>query len=251
MKIKDGIYIEKEASFAIILEKYHAFQMAYEILKDYGGITNLSKELNPFWGQEIMYFDYKWNSYVILSATGSPCAANAVERAKRTGVKKIVSFGTCGSLSESINPGTFIISLAAVRDEGTTIGYLDLKVPSVADLKTSLDLKEALLSLNHTPLIGTTFTTDKRYKEKQDEFEQLFSSANVLNVDMETASLILVSRYHKIPIAAFNLVTDCAVTKTEGEFKGTYKGEEEYTDFIFTNLQVALSAALATLSNDN
>lgn len=251
MIIKDGIHIEKEAEYAIILEKYYTLQLVFEWLSKDANVSNLQKEVNPYWGQDIIYFNYQNTSFVILSSTGAPCAAIAIERLKRTGVQKIICLGTCGSTHESIKPGTYILSLAAVRDEGTTLGYLDIKIPAVANLELTLKLETELNKQNHVPLIGTTFTTDKRFKEDQNELSKLYYHANILNIDMETSSYLLVSRYYNIAIAVLKIVTDCAVTETSSSFKGIFNLELHYEDFIKTYLYIALKCSLITLYNES
>lgn len=250
MHLKDGIYIEKEAEYAIILEKYHTMQIAFDLLENNSLVTNLQKQLNPFWGQDIIYFDYKNVSFLILSSTGAPSAANAVERAKKTGVKKIICIGTCGSTNVSIEPGTFILSIAAVRDEGATLGYLDIRIPAIADLDLTLSLKSQLIRLNQNPLVGTTYTTDKRHKEDQDELCKLFYLANVINIDMETSAYLLISKYYNISTAVVNIVTDCAVTKTDSSFKGVFNSDLDYCAFISKHLSIALKGSLNTFCNE-
>ena len=214
MHLKDGIYIEKEAEYAIILEKYHTMQIAFDLLENNSLVTNLQKQLNPFWGQDIIYFDYKNVSFLILSSTGAPSAANAV------------------------------------RDEGATLGYLDIRIPAIADLDLTLSLKSQLIRLNQNPLVGTTYTTDKRHKEDQDELCKLFYLANVINIDMETSAYLLISKYYNISTAVVNIVTDCAVTKTDSSFKGVFNSDLDYCAFISKHLSIALKGSLNTFCNE-
>lgn len=244
MFIKDGIVIEKEAFYGIILEKNYLMDVIYEELKNNKNVKNLEKVMNYIWGQTIIYCNYKDKSIVILSARGCPLAANAIERMVRTGVKYIVSIGTCGSTDESIKVGSFLLATAAVRDEGTTPGYLNIEVPALADLDLTFRLKTEFEKIGVNPKLGVIYTTDQRFKEKPEILKMLFKRANVINIDMETAAIILISTYHNIPVAAVNIVTDCAVKEIEGDLKGIFDATDDYFNFTTPKITLAVKITL-------
>ncbi|MEL7657674.1 MAG: hypothetical protein AAGU75_17405 [Bacillota bacterium] len=244
MQSQTDITIERNADFGIIVEKSYVIDLIYEHLKTKEGVQDLLKTLNPIWGEHILYFNYQGKNLVILSAKGAPVAVNAVERIRRTGGKYIVFLGTCGSTDESIEDGTFILSKAAVRDEGVTSGYLDLKVPALSNLELTLALKQELENLHINPLLGVTYTTDKRYKENPDELQLLFQKANVLNIDMETSAILLTAAYHGILATTVKIVTDCAVKHTQGELKGIFDRSKDFTSFVNPKILLLLDAVL-------
>lgn len=248
-KISEEITIERRADYGIILEKSYTLEIAYEFLKTNQSVKNLVKTLNPIWGEEILYFDYMGKSIVAISAKGSPIAVNAVERIRRTGGKSIVLIGTCGSTSETIPDGTFVIAKSAVRDEGVSQGYLDLKVPAMANDELTSMLIKNLSLLNIQPIVGVAYTTDKRYKENPDELSSLHKRAGVIYVDMETSAVLLVSTYHEIKVAAIKIVTDCAVKHTTGELKGIFDRSKDFASFVNPKLLIALEATLNTYVN--
>ncbi|MEG4876875.1 phosphorylase family protein [Microcoleus sp. CZ3-B4] len=247
MPLVDGVHIDRFSEFGLIIEKDYTLNFVFQLLQEDENCSNLIKILNPFWGKEIIHFDYNSVPCVILSAQSSPCAAIAVERLKRTGVKRIVGIGTTGSTDESIKPGQFILATAAVRDEGTSKGYLDLLVPATAHLETILELKSEFENFDVIPLLGTVYTTDQRYKEKPDILRFLYCHANVLSIDMETASILITSMYHGISAGVIKIVTDCAVKETSSDFQGIFEVNENYSDWMESRLKIALQVSLKTI----
>lgn len=246
--ISNEITIERDADFGIILEKNYTLQIAYEYLLHDPDTNNLMKVLNPIWGEEILYFDFKGKHVVAVSAKGAPIAVNAVERIRRTGGKVIVLIGTCGSTNESIIDGTIVLANAAVRDEGVSKGYLDLRIPACSDMELNNIIVEKLKQLDTISVTGVAFTTDKRYKEDSNELEKLNKQANVIYVDMETSAVLLVSAYHGIRATAVKVVTDCAVKKTSGELKGVFDRRKNFISFTNPKLLQILKATLNAYS---
>jgi purine-nucleoside phosphorylase len=250
MPYVEGITVDRFAHFGVILEKNYTLQIAYSLLQGDPSCQNLEKILNPGWGQEIIYFDYNQVSSVVISAQGSPLAANAVERLKRTGVKKIVSIGTAGSTNQEIIPGTYALPIAGVRDEGTSSGYLDIRVPALANLELVRTLDESLTNLGVRTLLGVIFTSDKRYKEDPDLLKSLHDHAQVIAIDMETTSVFITAMYHGIAAAAIKIITDCAIHEGEGTLQGVFRQKDvDYGTWIQPLFETALRGALQTVSD--
>jgi len=243
----EEIFIERNAEYAILLEKNYLLDVVYEYLSKNEHITNLSGFINPVWGEKIIYFTYCEKDFVVLSVKGSPVAVNAVERVKRTGGKYLALIGTCGSTNVEIKDGTFILSIAAVRDENVSSGYLNMNVPAIADLKLTNCIKNELEKNDIFPITGVTFTTDKRYKEDCNTLKFLNEHANVVNVEMETSAVLLVSAYHNIKASVIKIVTDCAVIETKGDLKGIYKQKQRFTDFVNPKILSAFDATIEAM----
>ncbi|RLF01217.1 MAG: hypothetical protein DRJ59_06570, partial [Thermoprotei archaeon] len=77
-----------------------------------------------------------------VASTGISCpsAALAVEELANCGAEVFIRVGTTGAIQEDIELGDVIIAEAAVRDDGTTREYINVKYPVVA----SFDVVEAL-----------------------------------------------------------------------------------------------------------
>ncbi len=245
---KEGVLVERTADFGIILEKSYTLSLVYDYLRSAKDVSDLSINLNPIWGENILYFSFKKKPIVVLSAKGAPVGANAVERIRRTGGKHIIFIGTSGSTDETIQDGAYVLSTAAVRDEGVTSGYLDMRVPALSDRHLTTLLQEELGKLGESTLLGVTFTTDKRYKERPDELRKLYRTANVLNIDMETSAVILIATYYGIPVAVVKVITDCAVKPVEGELQGVFDREKDFSSFVNPRILSAFAAALNVTS---
>lgn len=81
------------------------------------------------------------------------------------GMKKLVLFGTCGVLDETIKETSIIVPHLAIRDEGTSYHYL----PASDEIEVNVGLHDFLTSfltnkgISHT--VGKVWTTDGIYRE--------------------------------------------------------------------------------------
>ena len=249
--IHEEIIIERSAEYGIIMEKSYTLEVAYQHLCSKANVTNLVKSLNPIWGEHILYFDYKKKPFVIVSAKGASVAVNAVERIKRTGGKVITLIGTCGSTDLSIEDGTMVLARVGVRDEGVTSGYLDMRCPALGDDALIQAVLAELLKRDIHPRIGVAFTTDKRYRENPEVLKSLHEHVGVDYVDMETAAMLLVATYYRIPATALKIVTDCAVKDTPGQLKGIFDRSRDFISFVHPKLLLALDAVMDAYVSDN
>ena len=77
-----------------------------------------------------------WNGVPVLvmsTGMGGPSMAIAVEELQKIGVEAAVRIGSCGALQPEVRVGDLVMVEAAVRDEGTSLGYAPLSYPAVAD----------------------------------------------------------------------------------------------------------------------
>lgn len=248
-ELSKEIIIERYAEYAIILEKSYTIDLVYEWLENIEGINNLYCCLNPIWGEKIVYCTYFEKEIVILSAKGSSIAVNAVERVKRNGAKYVFFLGTCGSTSESIEDGTYIIVDSAVRNDSVSKEYLDVGVPAIADRVLVQKIFDILKKDEKEFVVGGMYTTDARYKENPETLKLLNDRANILAADMETSAVLLVAKYHKIAAAAIKIITDCAVKETEGELKGIFDRNKNFVDFVHPKLNYLFITILDIIKN--
>lgn len=232
----------RHIDFGIILEKNNSLDLAFSFLNGNPDVSNLIRSNHVKWGEDIIFFVFQGFSFAVLSSKGASITACAVEKVHKYGARSVVFIGTCGSTNESILEGTYLLPYAAVRDEGTTSGYLDIKCPAVAHPGLISHLRAQFE--NHASDSGITYTTDKRYRENPEELRELFIHANVQSVDMETAAFFIVSTYHGLAASAIRIVTDCAVKETDGDLKGVYSRDEPFEDFVHPKLIFALKASL-------
>lgn len=64
---------------------------------------------------------------VCSTGMGGPSVAICLEELARMGIKKLIRFGTTGTIQEKVNLGDIIIDKAAVRLDGTSQHYAPLE----------------------------------------------------------------------------------------------------------------------------
>jgi len=171
----------------------------------------------------------------ISSGIGPAAMSIVVNEAANIGVHTFIRVGSCGALQKNINCGDLIISSAAVRLDGTSNCYVTPEYPAVADYEVLMALIEAAESLGVKYHVGITATVSDFYagqarvsdnnfsSSKCESLIQALQKANVLNFEMETATLFALCSLFGLRAGAV-----CAVyaNRVTGKFK-PYAGEED------------------------
>lgn len=241
-----NIDLDLDIDFGIILEKNYTIYLVYDHICHKSEYSDVILSFHPKWGEDFLYFKYHGYQFLAISAKGASVAVNAVERIRRAGGRALIFIGTCGSTDEGISDGTFIIPYSAVRDEGASYGYFDKKVPAIANIDFSIQLKQEIGILSDNVLMGVAYTTDKRYKEDPELLRMLRKSMNLHCIDMETSAVLLVANSYTIKAATIRVVTDCAVKETDGILKGIFDVEKhhDFLSFVNPKLIQAFTAAV-------
>jgi len=140
---------------------------------------------------------------------GCPSTAICVEELIKVGADTFIRVGTAGALQQGIEVGDITITLASVREEGTTRQYVPLSYPAVADLDVTVALREAAEKLGVRYHVGISHCKDAFYTEGSDaETLPLFPytkqmwdtwyKSNVISTSMESAALFVVSSIRKV-----------------------------------------------------
>lgn len=177
---------------------------------------------------------------VVSTGIGSPSIAIAVEELYMLGIRVFIRIGTCGAIQKDIVPGSIILSTAAVRDEGTSSQYIDVKYPAVPDMDLSEVISKHLKNYQRCFLKGITHSKDSFYSEKIElqlsedagNHWRVLRAAGVLATDMETSSLYVISSLRKAKAAS--------VVVAVGEDKNDLRIKEAF-DYIFTILGSIIS----------
>ena len=106
---------------------------------------------------------------VTSTGIGCPSTAIAVEELVQLGADTFIRVGTSGGMQPAQRPGDLAIVTAAIRDEGTTLHYMPVEFPAVADVGVVMALKEAATKLNHRYLLGITQSKDSFYGQHSPE----------------------------------------------------------------------------------
>jgi uridine phosphorylase len=135
---------------------------ATKIAKEYLQVSKLLSAYREF----LVYSGTYKNISIGVCSTGigSPSTAMAVEELINLGAKVLIRVGTCGgALKKEISPGSIIIPLAAIREEGTTKEYLPPEFPAIADRYVVQALERAAKLNKYRYFIGINRTHDGYY----------------------------------------------------------------------------------------
>jgi uridine phosphorylase len=135
---------------------------------------------------------------VTSTGIGCPSTAIAVEELARCGAKIFIRVGTAGAVSPKVKTGDLVIANAAVREEGTSINYVPMCYPAVADLEVTNALVEAAKRLKVRYRVGLTVSKDAFYSEEPGrvplareaaERWKLWRRSGVLATEMECSTI--------------------------------------------------------------
>ena len=166
------------------------------------------------------------------SGIGPAAMAILVNEAANVGVETFVRVGSTGAIQKDIECGDLVVSVGAVRLDGTSEHYIRAEYPAVANYEVLLALIEAAESLGVRYHVGITATSSDFYAgQARPSFKQsetanlvkMFQKANVLNFDMECATLFVLSSLFGLRAGSI-----CAVyaSRITNEFKPS-AGEED------------------------
>ncbi|MCL2265466.1 MAG: uridine phosphorylase [Treponema sp.] len=141
---------------------------------------------------------------VISTGMGGPSTAIAAEELFVTGVRNFIRVGTCGGIALPVTGGDIVIATGAVRQEGTTLEYVPVEFPAVANLEITNALVQGAKNLGLKWHAGIVQCKDSFYgqhspdrmpsgyelKEKWNAWKK----AGCLASEMESAALFIVSQ---------------------------------------------------------
>ena len=104
---------------------------------------------------------------VTSTGIGGPSTAIAVEELIAIGADTFIRVGTSGGMQPEQIPGELAITIAAIRDEGTSMAYMPPEFPAVADITVTQALKQAAIKLNVPYRVGITQSKDSFYGQHE------------------------------------------------------------------------------------
>lgn len=141
---------------------------------------------------------------------GGPSLAIIVEELAKLGAHTFIRVGNSGAIADEVALGDYIISTAAIRDDGTSRSYVDLSYPAAAHYEVVHALVAAAKESGTTFHTGVTVSVDGFYSRNKvvgpggairpmsfGDYEQSWMNGTVadwkraraLNVEMESATL--------------------------------------------------------------
>jgi uridine phosphorylase len=142
-----------------------------------------------------------------LTWIGGPATVSILEDVIAKGGRKILLFGSAGSLDKNITDGHIIIPTFAYRDEGTSYHYVPAQTGDFIEVKTAKRLSEIMSALGIPTIEGKTWTTDAIYRETKKNME-LRKKAGCVTVEMECASVMAMAQFRKVDIFQFLFTAD-------------------------------------------
>jgi len=151
------------------------------------------------------------------SGMGGPSVAVGVEELHELGVHTLLRVGTCGGLQPEIKMGDLVIAIGSVRSEGTPDGYVPKEYPAIASLDVVNALVEAADAAGVPYHVGLMRSVDALYSDLvpdqmprpdlRPELE-MWTKAGIIGNDMETSTLLIVSRLRKMRAGTVCLCVD-------------------------------------------
>lgn len=142
---------------------------------------------------------------VTSTGMGCPSAAICLEELIKCGADTFIRVGTAGRICDAAFDPTLdgVINNAAVRDEGTTIHYIPIEYPAIADRHVVDALERAAAGLGYNYAVGITQSKDSFYgqhapetmpvEDRLNERWEAWKRGNVMTSEMESAALFVIS----------------------------------------------------------
>jgi AMP nucleosidase len=126
--------------------------------------------------------------------------------------KGVLFLGKCGGLKKSTEIGHFILPIAAIRGEGTSLDYFPPEVPALPSFKLHKFVSENLVQRKLEYRTGVIYTTNRRLWEHDHAFRDRLIQMACIGIEMETATIFIVGHYNAISRGALLLVSDVPIT---------------------------------------
>ena len=149
-------------------------------------------------GKEIAFF---------MTLVGGSTTVGILEEIIVKGGKKILLFGSAGSLDNNITDGHIVIPSFAYRDEGTSYHYVPAQAGDFIEIKTAKHLLKIFTEIGIPAIEGKTWTTDAIYRETYRN-KELRKEAGCITVEMECASVMAMAEFRKVDIFQFLYTAD-------------------------------------------
>jgi len=153
---------------------------------------------------------------VCSTGIGGPSTAIAVEELIAIGADTFIRVGTSGGMQPEQVPGELAITLAAIRDEGTSMHYMPPEFPAVADMNVIQALRQAAINLDVPYRVGITQSKDSFYGQHEpermpvaDRLAQRWKAwkmGGAICSEMEAATLFILGNIYRVRTGGIMLV---------------------------------------------
>ena len=151
-----------------------------------------------------------------------------MEELRSIGVSAMIRIGSCGALQKNIALGELIFACGAIRDEGTSKAYADIRYPAVPDTVLLRCCMDAAAERGWAYHVGVVHSHESFYIDTNDAESAHWSACGALGADMETAALFTAGRLRGIRTASI-LNNVVLWGRDTADAIGDYAGGEDRT----------------------
>lgn len=186
---------------------------------------------------------------VCSTGIGGPSAAIAVEELARIGAHTFIRIGSAGGRREDIPVGSVVVINGAVRGDGTSMEYLPVIYPAIADMDVTLALIEATKKQMKTEkvFVGTSFTRDAFYRQNKALNEQLLGT-DVAVSEMECSTVFIVGSANRLRVGAIVGTDSNIIIKKQLPLE---EKERLYMEAEKNTIQIAIQAIIDLHKKEN
>jgi uridine phosphorylase len=183
---------------------------------------------------------------VCSTGIGGPSASIAVEELVRVGATHFIRVGSAGGRQPYVPIGSVVVVTGAYRGEGTSLDYIPVPYPAVADLDVTLSLRHAAeATLGARAFEGIVYTRDAFYR-RDDGLNVRLREAGVIAAEQECSTIFVVGSMLGVKVGAI-LGTDSNILlpqqPTMAEKEALYRAVEATTITIAMDAVDRLHAA--------
>jgi uridine phosphorylase len=144
---------------------------------------------------------------VTSTGIGCPSTAIAVEELIAAGADTFIRVGTSGGMQPYIKSGEVAIITGSIRDEGTTLHYLPVEFPAIADLDVVNAMREGARRAGIPYHVGISQSKDSFYGEVapgrmpvEDRLKERWKAwvaGGAISSEMEAASIFIIASIYR------------------------------------------------------
>jgi len=177
---------------------------------------------------------------IIEFGVGSAMAALVGELISVINPKAALFLGLCGAVHPSLKVGDFILPIASIRAEGVSGHFLPPQVPALPTFKVQKFISQILVEEGLEYRTGTIHSTDFRFWEFDQKFQNNLIDERVLAVEMETAALFTICFVSKVSVGSLLLVSDCPMK--EGGIKTKTSMNKVFKNYTDRHIEIGVKA---------
>jgi len=179
---------------------------------------------------------------IINFGMGSAMAATVMDLLAAVRPRAVLFLGKCGGLKKRTQLGDLVLPIAAIRGEGTSNDYLPPEVPALPSFALQMAVSHIIKKHEINYWTGTVYTTNRRVWEHDEKIKDYLQDIRAICIDMETATILSVGFYNRIPHGALLLVSDNPMIP-EG-IKTAGSDREVTSRFVHKHLEIGIDALL-------